>query len=82
MKFLFSVLSLAVLFAVLLSEYVIATGDESVMPGLRRLALKAAKGQSAVGSWVGGYSVYFHYPNTWLRETGARLPTKVNAVRQ
>ncbi len=35
----------------LLSEYVIATGDTSVMPGLRRLALEAANGQSIVGSW-------------------------------
>jgi len=36
---------------ILLSEYVMATGDQSVMPGLRRLALEAARGQSAVGSW-------------------------------
>ena len=35
----------------LLSEYKIATGDDSVMPGLTRLALEAAHGQSAVGSW-------------------------------
>ena len=35
----------------LLSEYVIATGDASVMPGLQRLALASAHGQSAVGSW-------------------------------
>jgi len=35
----------------LLSEYVMATGDKSVMPGLRRLALQAANGQSIVGSW-------------------------------
>lgn len=35
----------------LLSEYVIETGDDSVMPGLRRLALEAANGQSVVGSW-------------------------------
>ena len=35
----------------LLSEYVIQTGDDSVMPGLRRLALEAANGQSIVGSW-------------------------------
>ena len=35
----------------LLAEYVMATGDQSVMPGLQRLALEAAKGQSAVGSW-------------------------------
>ncbi len=41
----------------LLSEYVMATGDQSVMPGLRRLALEAAKGQSAVGSWGHGFAV-------------------------
>ena len=35
----------------LLSEYEMATGDQSVMPGLKRLALDAAKSQSAVGSW-------------------------------
>lgn len=33
------------------AEYKIATGDDSVMPGLTRLALEAAHGQSAVGSW-------------------------------
>lgn len=42
---------------ILLSEYVIATGDQSVMPGLRRLALEAAKGQSAVGSWGHGFAI-------------------------
>ncbi|MFK7851865.1 MAG: DUF6288 domain-containing protein, partial [Akkermansiaceae bacterium] len=36
---------------VFLSEYVMATGDESVLPGLRRIVMEAAKGQSAVGSW-------------------------------
>ncbi len=41
----------------LLSEYVMATDDQSVMPGLRRLALEAAKGQSAVGSWGHGFAV-------------------------
>jgi len=35
----------------LLSEYVMKTGDQSVMPGLERLALEAANGQSIVGSW-------------------------------
>jgi len=35
----------------LLSEYVMATGDDSVMPGLERLCLEAAEGQSNVGSW-------------------------------
>ena len=34
-----------------LSEFVLATGDDSVLPGLNRLALEAAQGQSAVGSW-------------------------------
>ncbi len=40
----------------LLSEYVKATGDESVIPGLRRLALEAANGQSIVGSWGHGFA--------------------------
>jgi hypothetical protein len=35
----------------LLAEYHIATGENVVMPGLRRLALEAANGQSKVGSW-------------------------------
>ncbi len=34
-----------------LGEYVIATGDTSVMPGLKRLALETARGQSGVGTW-------------------------------
>ncbi len=34
-----------------LAEYVIATGDQSAMPGLTRLALESANGQSAVGTW-------------------------------
>ncbi len=41
----------------LLSEYVMATGDQSVMPGLRRLAMEAAEGQSAVGSWGHGFAL-------------------------
>jgi hypothetical protein len=41
----------------LISEYKMATGDESVMPGLRRLALEAARGQSAVGSWGHGFAI-------------------------
>lgn len=35
----------------LASEYIMATGDTSVMPGLQRLALETARGQSAVGTW-------------------------------
>ncbi len=37
--------------SMLLAEYVGVTGDESVVPGLTRLVLEAAHGQSAVGSW-------------------------------
>ena len=40
-----------------LSEYSLATGDESVLPGLTRLAVEAAKGQSAVGSWGHGFAI-------------------------
>ncbi len=40
-----------------LSEYILATGDESVLPGLKRLTLEAAKGQSAVGSWGHGFAI-------------------------
>lgn len=39
-----------------LAEYVLATGDESVRDGLRRLAVEAAEGQSAVGSWGHGFA--------------------------
>jgi HEAT repeat protein len=42
---------------ILLAEYVIATSDQSVMPGLQRLALEAARGQSAVGSWGHGFAI-------------------------
>ena len=34
-----------------LAEYVMATGDRSVFEGMKRLALEAAQGQSAVGTW-------------------------------
>ncbi len=35
----------------LAAEYAMATGDTSVMPGLQRLALETARGQSRVGTW-------------------------------
>lgn len=41
---------------IMLSEYVLATGDTSVMPGLERLAGEAVRGQSAVGSWGHGFA--------------------------
>lgn len=34
-----------------LGEYVMTTGDTSVLPGLKRLALETAHGQSGVGTW-------------------------------
>jgi hypothetical protein len=37
--------------SVFLSEYVLATGDQSVLPGLERMVMQAAQGQSIVGSW-------------------------------
>jgi hypothetical protein len=40
----------------LLAEYVAATDDQSVLPGLKRLALESAQGQSAVGSWGHGFA--------------------------
>ena len=67
----------------LLSEYVMATGDDSVMPGLRRLALEAANGQSIVGSWghrfaqpdgrLGGYGM--------MNSPGLPLTTSLSLAR-
>jgi hypothetical protein len=34
-----------------LAEYYIATGDKSVLDGLKRLTMEAARGQSNVGTW-------------------------------
>ncbi|MGA0061312.1 MAG: DUF6288 domain-containing protein, partial [Planctomycetota bacterium] len=39
-----------------LAEYVALTADESVLPGLRRIALEAARGQSRGGSWGHGFA--------------------------
>lgn len=81
---------------ILLSEYVLATGDASVMPGLRRLALEAARGQSAVGSWghkfarpdgrLGGYGM-MNSPGVPLtislvlaREAGVKDPEVAHAI--
>lgn len=41
---------------ILVAEYVIATGDKSMLPALRRMALEAASGQSIVGSWGHDYA--------------------------
>lgn len=34
-----------------LAEYSMATGDKSVLPGMKRMTMEAALGQSAVGTW-------------------------------
>jgi hypothetical protein len=82
----------------LLSEYVIATDDDSVIPGLRRLALEAAKGQSVVGSWghrfaqpdgrLGGYGM-MNAPGLPLttslalaREAGVKDPMVDRAIQR
>ena len=51
---------------IFLAEYTSATGDNSFLPGLRRLAREAASGQSAVGSW--GHT--FALPDGRLRGYG------------
>lgn len=38
-----------------LAEYVLATKDAAVMPGLRRLSLEIARGASGVGTWGHGF---------------------------
>lgn len=41
--------------AILIAEYTMATGDDSFLPGLKRLAMESAHGQSEVGSWGHGF---------------------------
>ncbi|MFK7849379.1 MAG: DUF6288 domain-containing protein [Akkermansiaceae bacterium] len=41
----------------LLAEYHMVTQDNSILPGLERLALEAARGQSIVGSWGHGFAL-------------------------
>lgn len=41
----------------LLAEFHLVTGDPSVLPGLKRLVVEAAEGQSAVGSWGHGFAL-------------------------
>lgn len=40
----------------LMAEYVMETGDQSIMPGLTRMATEVANGQSHVGSWGHGFA--------------------------
>lgn len=50
-----------------LAEYYMATGDKSILPGLKRLTMEAARGQSNVGTW--GHK--FARPNGILNGYGA-----------
>ena len=40
-----------------LAEYVLATGDTSVLPELKRTTMEVALGQSAVGTWGHGFAM-------------------------
>jgi HEAT repeat protein len=79
-----------------LAEYVHATGDSSVMPGLKRLAIESARGQSGVGTWghkfarpdgnLSGYGC-MNQPGLSLcigmvlaREAGVKEPELVRAI--
>jgi len=81
-----------------LAEYVMATGDDSVMPGLSRLAIESAHGQSLVGTWghrfalpdgrVGGYGC-MNSPGLSLtismvlaREAGVKAPEVDEAINK
>lgn len=81
-----------------LSEYILSTGDTSVMPGLERQVRKAVEGQSAVGSWghrfaneegfLLGYGM-MHAPGVPLttslvlaREAGAKHPNLDLAIER
>ena len=54
------------------AEYVMATGDQSVMPGLTRLALETARGQSGVGTWGHRFAPAGRKPRRLRRDEPAR----------
>ena len=63
-----------------LAEYYMATGDKSILPGLKRLTMEAALGQSNVGTW--GHK--FARPDGILNGYGAMnspgLPLSISLV--
>ncbi len=82
----------------LMAEYTMATGDREHLPDLQRLALEAAGGQSAVGSWghdfalpsgrLGGYGM-MNAPGVPLtiglamaREAGVKDPSVTTAIER
>ncbi len=50
---------------IFLAEYQIATNDQTVLPGLKRLALLSARGQSKVGTWSHGFSLPDGRPSSY-----------------
>jgi hypothetical protein len=42
---------------IFLAEYVLTTGDKSVLPGIKRIAMECVKGQSGVGTWGHGFAL-------------------------
>ncbi|MCB9868666.1 MAG: HEAT repeat domain-containing protein [Planctomycetes bacterium] len=83
---------------ILLAEYHGATGDGSILEGMRRLALEAARGQSRVGSWghrfaepsgrLAGYGM-MNAPGVPLtiglvlaRDAGVREPVVAQAIER
>jgi hypothetical protein len=63
-----------------LAEYVLETGDESVMPGLRRLALASARGQSMVGSWGHSFARPSGHAPGYGMMNAAGLPLTISLV--
>jgi hypothetical protein len=53
---------------------------QSVMPGLRRLALEAAKGQSAVGSWGHGFARARRTPGGYGMMNSPGVPLTIGLV--
>ncbi len=63
-----------------LAEYVQATGDESVMPGLTRMAIEAAEGQSMVGSWGHSFARPSGHAPGYGMMNAAGLPLTISLV--
>lgn len=63
-----------------LSEYVMATGDESLMPNLTRMAIEAAEGQSMVGSWGHSFARSTGHAPGYGMMNAAGLPLTISLV--
>lgn len=63
-----------------LSEYVLATGDESLMPELTRMAIEAAEGQSMVGSWGHSFARSTGHAPGYGMMNAAGLPLTISLV--